>query len=92
MLEYLLRSRKCNYGSIILVCNGGRASSWYVEHAQLYLMSNPKVYRDAFQDMDLLDESRSLIHSGKLLRSSEGNLEWNGWTELFVLLFDNYRK
>ncbi|ESK85040.1 signal transducer [Moniliophthora roreri MCA 2997] len=39
-------------------------------------------------DMDLLDENRSLIHTGKLLRQPEGGL--NGWSELFVLLFDNY--
>ena len=42
--------------------------------------------------MDLLDQNRSLIHSGKLLRQPEGGLEWNGWSELFVLLFDNYCK
>ncbi|KAG6841126.1 hypothetical protein C0991_001695 [Blastosporella zonata] len=41
-------------------------------------------------DMDLLDANRSLIHSGKLLRQPESGLEWNGWSELFVLLFDNY--
>ncbi len=41
--------------------------------------------------MDLLDENRSLIHSGKLLRQPDSGLEWNGWSELFVLLFDNYR-
>ena len=40
--------------------------------------------------MDLLDENRSLIHSGKLLRQPDTG-EWSGWTELFVLLFDNYR-
>ncbi|KAE9397961.1 hypothetical protein BT96DRAFT_940494 [Gymnopus androsaceus JB14] len=40
-------------------------------------------------DMDLLDPSRSMIHSGKLLRQTDG-LEWSGWTELYVLLFDNY--
>ncbi|KAL0576451.1 Rho guanine nucleotide exchange factor [Marasmius crinis-equi] len=39
-------------------------------------------------DMDLLHENRSLIHTGKLLRQSEGVL--SGWSELFVLLFDNY--
>ncbi|KAL0068394.1 Rho guanine nucleotide exchange factor [Marasmius tenuissimus] len=39
-------------------------------------------------DMDLLHENRSLIHTGKLLRQPEGGL--NGWSELFVLLFDNY--
>jgi hypothetical protein len=42
--------------------------------------------------MDLLDQNRSLIHSGKLLRQPESGLEWNGWSELFVLLFDNYCK
>lgn len=43
-------------------------------------------------DMDLLDENRSLIHAGKLLRQPESGFEWSGWSELFVLLFDNYRK
>ncbi|KAH9479317.1 Rho1 guanine nucleotide exchange factor 1 [Psilocybe cubensis] len=41
-------------------------------------------------DMDLLDQNRSLIHSGKLLRQPDSGLEWNGWSELHVLLFDNY--
>ncbi|KAF8075167.1 CNH domain-containing protein [Lyophyllum atratum] len=41
-------------------------------------------------DMDLLNKNRSLIHSGKLLRQPESGLEWNGWSELFVLVFDNY--
>ena len=40
--------------------------------------------------MDLLDQNRSLIYSGKLLRQPDSGLEWNGWSELFVLLFDNY--
>jgi hypothetical protein len=42
--------------------------------------------------MDLLNENRSLIHAGKLLRQPDTGFEWNGWTELFVLLFDNYCK
>ncbi|KAF8517935.1 Dbl-like domain-containing protein [Hysterangium stoloniferum] len=41
-------------------------------------------------DMDLLNENRTLIHTGKLLRQPETGFEWNGWSELFVLLFDNY--
>lgn len=41
-------------------------------------------------DMDLLDEFRSLLHTGKLLRQPETGFEWSGWGELFVLLFDNY--
>ncbi|KAE9411081.1 hypothetical protein BT96DRAFT_247819 [Gymnopus androsaceus JB14] len=40
-------------------------------------------------DMDLLDPSRRIIHSGKLLRQTD-SLMWSGWTELYVLLFDNY--
>ncbi|TFK39736.1 CNH domain-containing protein [Crucibulum laeve] len=40
-------------------------------------------------DMDLLNEQRSLIHTGKLLRQPEGGLN-SGWSELFVMLFDNY--
>lgn len=42
--------------------------------------------------MDLLDEFRSLLHTGKLLRQPETGFEWSGWGELFVLLFDNYRE
>jgi len=40
--------------------------------------------------MDLLNDSRSLIHTGRLYRRSEGGTARNDWTELFVLLFDNY--
>jgi len=44
------------------------------------------------QDMDLLNENRSLIHTGKFLRQPDTGFEWGGWTELFALLFDNYRR
>ncbi|KAH9008668.1 CNH domain-containing protein [Lactarius hengduanensis] len=40
-------------------------------------------------DMDLLAKNRSLIHAGKLLRQPDTGFEWSGWSELFVLLFDN---
>lgn len=40
--------------------------------------------------MDLLAENRSLIYTGKLLRQPDTGFEWSGWSELFVLLFDNY--
>lgn len=42
--------------------------------------------------MDLLNEHRSLIHAGRLLRQPEGGFEFGGWTDLWVILFDNYRK
>ena len=41
--------------------------------------------------MDLLHESRSLVHTGKFWRQPETGFEWNGWTELYAILFDNYR-
>ncbi|KAG5730352.1 Rho1 guanine nucleotide exchange factor 1 [Termitomyces sp. T112] len=41
-------------------------------------------------DMELSDPNRTLLHSGKLLRQPDGGLERKGWTELFVLLLDNY--
>jgi len=40
--------------------------------------------------MDLLNETRLLIHTGKLLQQRETGFGWNRWTELFILLFDNY--
>ncbi|KAF9517876.1 hypothetical protein BS47DRAFT_1429505 [Hydnum rufescens UP504] len=41
-------------------------------------------------DLDLLDETRTLVHTGRLLRQPEGGMDWNSWSELFVLLFDHY--
>ncbi|KIM21778.1 hypothetical protein M408DRAFT_80040, partial [Serendipita vermifera MAFF 305830] len=42
-------------------------------------------------DMDLFDDTRTLIHTGKLLRQLESGFNLTGgWTELFVLLFDKY--
>lgn len=43
-------------------------------------------------DMDLLDENRSLVHAGKVVRQSESGIEWIGWSDVYVLLFDNYCK
>ena len=40
--------------------------------------------------MDLKDDNRSLIHCGKLLRQPDSSIPGNNWTELFVLVFDNY--
>jgi hypothetical protein len=43
------------------------------------------------KDLDLLNENRSLLHAGKLLRQPDSGSDPGGWKELFVLLFDNYR-
>lgn len=43
--------------------------------------------------MDLLDENRSLIYAAKVIRQPDNtipSLECSGWSELFVVLFDNY--
>lgn len=44
------------------------------------------------QDLDLLHASRSLVHTGKLLRQPDTGFEWGGWTNMVVILFDNYRE
>jgi len=44
------------------------------------------------QDLDLLNRNRLLIHTGKFLRQPDPGFEWSGWTELFAMLFDNYRR
>ncbi|KAG6872317.1 hypothetical protein C0995_010920 [Termitomyces sp. Mi166 len=41
-------------------------------------------------DLDLLNESRALIHTGKLYRQPDSISEATGLNELFCLLFDNY--
>ncbi|KAK4686044.1 RHO1 GDP-GTP exchange protein 1/2, partial [Tremellales sp. Uapishka_1] len=43
----------------------------------------------AVKDLDLLNPMRELIHKGKVFRQPEGSLG-GSWSELFVLLFDNY--
>ncbi|KAF8301388.1 kinase-like protein [Clavulina sp. PMI_390] len=40
--------------------------------------------------LDLLDDERQLLHAGRLLQPPESGFEFGGWSELFVLLFDNY--
>ncbi len=40
--------------------------------------------------MDLLDKKRQLVYSGKLLCKRDGIFGRSRWSELFVLLFDNY--
>ncbi|CAK5273832.1 unnamed protein product [Mycena citricolor] len=61
-----------------------KAGEWIVCRPQLSFLQTDVDY---VQDMDLLDERRFLIYSGKLLRQPESGRAWN---EVFVLLFDNY--
>ncbi|EGN99254.1 hypothetical protein SERLA73DRAFT_168758 [Serpula lacrymans var. lacrymans S7.3] len=41
-------------------------------------------------DIDRYDESRSLVYSGPLARRSKSEMDWHGWNDLLVVLFDNY--
>lgn len=44
------------------------------------------------QDMDLYDESRTLLHAGALFRRYRSKAELSyTWAELHVALLDNYR-
>lgn len=43
------------------------------------------------QDMDLVDEKRRLLFSGRLYRHPESAFERRAQSEILVLLFDNYR-
>ncbi|RDB18533.1 Rho1 guanine nucleotide exchange factor 2 [Hypsizygus marmoreus] len=61
------------------------------QRVQLWQYSANLVFKPGeTMDLDLLNESRSLIHTGKLLRQPESSNDDGGWVELFVLLFDNY--
>ena len=65
-------------GEVIVSCGDDRPGRW------LMLV--------IFKDLDLLDEHRSLLYFGNLLRSDSGlNLKRSGRSEVFVLLLDNYR-
>ncbi|KIM44432.1 hypothetical protein M413DRAFT_442414 [Hebeloma cylindrosporum] len=56
------------------------------QKVELWKFNSNLVFKPGeYVDMDLLNEQRSLIHTGKLLRQPEGGSE-----EFFVMLFDNY--
>lgn len=45
---------------------------------------------DIWVNLDLLNQQRLLIHSGKLLRLAVSGHAWNRWSDFYALLFDNY--
>ena len=49
-----------------------------------------QVQRQRLTGHGFAQENRKLIHTGKLLGYSETGFQWNGLTEIFALLFDNY--
>ena len=69
-----------------LVFNAGE------DFVRLFFHVRGRFNTNASQGMDLLNENRSLIHTGRVWRQPETGFESNGWTELFVFLFDNYRR
>jgi hypothetical protein len=44
------------------------------------------------QDLDWYDEHRQLFMAGPLSRRQRRDVEWHGWSDLYVGLLDNYRK
>jgi hypothetical protein len=42
------------------------------------------------RDLDLLNPMRELIHKGKVFRQPESTIGSGSWSELLILLFDNY--
>ncbi|KAG5637846.1 hypothetical protein H0H81_002983 [Sphagnurus paluster] len=61
------------------------------QKVQLWTYNANLVFRPGeTMDLDLLNESRSLIHTGKIFRKPESGPEANAWSEIFALLFDNY--
>ncbi|KAL1658879.1 CNH domain-containing protein [Schizophyllum commune] len=61
------------------------------QKVELWRYANNLVFKPGEAvDMDLKDDNRSLIHCGKLLRQPDSSIPGNNWTELFVLVFDNY--
>ncbi|KAG6841118.1 hypothetical protein C0991_001687 [Blastosporella zonata] len=63
------------------------------QKVQLWTYNANLVFRPGeSMDLDLLNESRALIHTGVLYRQPDTSPEASGWNDLFCLLFDNYRE
>ncbi|KAG5643359.1 hypothetical protein DXG03_001041 [Asterophora parasitica] len=61
------------------------------QKVQLWKHSSDLVFRPGETvDLDLFNESRSLVHTGKLFRQRDSSSGGSGWNEIFVVLFDNY--
>ncbi|KAG6830360.1 hypothetical protein H0H87_008366 [Tephrocybe sp. NHM501043] len=61
------------------------------QRVQLWTYNANLVFRPGeSMDLDLLNESRALIHTGVLYRQPDSGPEASGWNDLFCLLFDNY--
>ncbi|EPQ54101.1 hypothetical protein GLOTRDRAFT_116750 [Gloeophyllum trabeum ATCC 11539] len=61
----------------------GKVKFWSLCESLVY-------FKGEIVDMDLYDESRSLIHQGTLARRQRTEVDWSGWNDLFVALLDNY--
>ena len=66
--------------------NESKVELWQFQHS----LDGGRFGSRAVKDLDLLNPMRELIHRGKVLRQPEGTMS-TSWTELTVLLFDNYR-
>ena len=64
--------------------NESKVELWTYQHS----LDGSKFGPRTVKDLDLLNPTRELIHRGKVYRQPEGRM--SSWTELTVLLFDNY--
>ena len=62
------------------------AKSWYV----IFVLCEHRRYSHV-QDMDLYNESRTLVYSGTLARRMRSDVG-HAWVDLHVALLDNYRQ
>jgi hypothetical protein len=46
-------------------------------------------YGSKMQDLDLYDESRTLVYSGPVSRRDRSEIDWHGWNDMVAALLDN---
>ena len=69
----------------------GDARGFFMETWNAQVFAKAGLDLKFVQDMDLVDEKRRLLFSGRLYRHPESAFERRAQSEILVLLFDNYR-
>jgi RHO1 GDP-GTP exchange protein 1/2 len=63
------------------------------QKVQLWEYSSKLIFKPGEEvDLDLFNERRKLLCSGRLFIQANTSFVWSGWSELFCFLFDNYCK
>ncbi|KDQ59244.1 hypothetical protein JAAARDRAFT_192767 [Jaapia argillacea MUCL 33604] len=61
----------------------GKVKFWNLCESLVYV-------RGEIVDMDLYEESRTLVYEGELARRQRSETDWHGWNDLYVALLDNH--